>query len=118
MNGKKSFSILILLPIYITTLVFVVGPLAYMVVLSFFTRAETWGVESTLTLNNYIGILAPVYLATIRHSLKMAFLCTALIALIGYPFGYFMAKLPEKRRKTVSFFLIIPVWTSSLMRLY
>lgn len=119
MKGKvKLQSVLALLPVYITTLVFVAGPLAYMVALSFLSRSETWGVENTLTLRNYINILEPVYLGTIRQSLKLAFFCTALIALIGYPFGYFMARLPERQRRTVSFFLIIPMWTSSLMRLY
>lgn len=115
---RASPSILALLPIYATTIVFVVGPLAYMLALSFFTRAETWGVEAALTLKNYLGILEPVYLQTFLQSLRLAFLCTGLIALIGYPFGYFMARLPGKWRGVVSFFLIIPMWTSSLMRLY
>ncbi len=109
---------LALLPIYITALVFVVGPLAYMLALSFLSRAETWGVELTFTVRNYLGILAPVYLQTFRQSLRLAFLCTTLIALIGYPFGYFMARLPQKWRRILSFFLVIPIWTSSLMRLY
>ena len=35
---------LTIVPLYLFTLVFVAGPLVYMVVLSFLTRAETWGV--------------------------------------------------------------------------
>ena len=115
---RRVSSLLALLPIYITTLCFVVGPLAYMVVLSFFSRAETWGVENTLTFKNYVNILEPVYLETFVQSFKLALLCTLLIALLGYPFGYFMARLSEKWRRIVSFLLIVPMWTSSLMRLY
>lgn len=113
--GPATFT---LVPIYVMTLLFVAGPLVYMVVLSFMTRAETWGVVNEFTLKNYRDILEPVYLQTFVQSLKLALLSTVLIALIGYPFGYFMAKLAPKQRRWVSFFLIVPFWTSSLMRLY
>ena len=43
---------------------------------------------------------------------------TVLIAAIGYPFGYFMAKLPPKWKKRAMLLLMIPFWTSSLIRLY
>ena len=36
---------------------------------------------------------APVYLRTFVESFRLAVTSTLLIALIGYPFGYFMAKL-------------------------
>jgi len=106
------------LPIYLTTLLFVVGPLVYMIALGFMTRAEGWGVVSTFTLQNYINIFQPVYLRTFGQSIRLALISTALIALFGYPFGYFMAKLDSNWRKIVSFLLIVPFWTSSLMRLY
>ena len=43
---------------------------------------------------------------------------TVLVSLLGYPFGYFMAKLPPKRRALLLLLVMIPFWTSSLMRLY
>ncbi|MCL2055973.1 MAG: ABC transporter permease [Oscillospiraceae bacterium] len=109
---------LTVLPIYLTTLLFVVGPMAYMIALSFMTRAERWGVTAVFTIDNYINIFQPIYLNTFVQSIRLALLSTALIALFGYPFGYFMAKLSPKWRKAVSFLLIVPFWTSSLMRLY
>ena len=107
-----------LLPLYIFTIVFVLGPLVYMVVLSFLQRAETWGVTNQLTLKNYMDILEPVYLQTFAESFKLAILSTVLIMLIGYPFGYFMAKLTAKWKKRTMMLLMIPFWTSSLIRLY
>ena len=77
-------------------MIFIVGPLVYMVVLSFLQRAETWGVTSEFTLKNYQNILEPVYLQTFAESFKLAVISTLLIILIGYPFGYFMAKLTAK----------------------
>lgn len=107
-----------LLPMYLFTLIFLIGPFAYMILLSFLTRAETWGVLQVFTLRNYAKIFEPVYLKTLYESLKLALLVTALVVLMGYPFGYFMAKLPPKRRTRLLLLVMIPFYTSSLMRLY
>lgn len=119
-KGKKvNYGIwLTILPLYLFTLLFVAGPLIYMVVLSFQTRAEVWGVVNRFTLDNYKNILDSVYLQTFWESIKLAFTSTLLIAVIGYPFGYFMAKLSAKWKKIVMLLLMIPFWTSSLIRLY
>ena len=89
---KQSGVWLTLLPLYLFTLVFVAGPLVYMFVLSFQTRAEVWGVVNQFTLDNYKNIFQPVYLNTFVESFKLALTSTLLICAIGYPFGYFMAK--------------------------
>ena len=115
---KNPALVLTLVPIYLTTLVFVLGPLVYMLALSFMQRSGNWGVAAVFSLKNYKDMFQPVYLTTFWQSLKLAFTCTLLVSLIGYPFGYFMAKLPAGKRKVVSFLLIVPFWTSSLMRLY
>lgn len=118
-KGKKKQGYwLTLLPLYLFTLIFVGAPLVYVVVLSFLQRAETWGVTLQFTLQNYQQILQPVYLQTFADSLKLAFLSTAIIILIGYPFGYFMAKLSPKGKKRMTLALMIPFWTNSLIRLY
>ncbi len=115
---KRSGIWLTLVPLYLFTLVFVAGPLIHMVVLSFHTRAEIWGITDQLTLNNYLNILQPVYLRTFVESLKLALLCTVLICAIGYPFGYFMAKLSPRWKNRMMLLLMIPFWTSALLRLY
>ncbi len=85
---------LMLAPLYIFTILFVAGPLIYMVVLSFLQRGEVWGVVNSFTLDNYKNILTPIYLQTFAESFKLAITSTVFITLLGYPFGYFMAKLP------------------------
>ena len=109
---------LTVLPLYVFTLLFVLGPIVYMIVLSFLTRAETWGVLPEFTLQNYKNIAEPVYLETFWESIKLALTSTELVILIGYPFGYFMAKLTAKWKKRTMMLLMIPFWTSSLIRLY
>ena len=115
---KARGGALAVLPLYIFTLAFVAGPLVYMLALSFMTRAETWGVVPAFTLRNYQDIFQPVYLATFWESLKLAAVSTVLVIAIGYPFGYFMAKLTAKWKKRTMMLLMIPFWTSSLLRLY
>lgn len=119
MSKKKNGPAwLMVLPLYLFTLVFVLGPLMYMVVLSLLRRAEVWGVTNQFTLENYKNILAPVYLKTFVESFRLAVISTGIIALIGYPFGYFMAKLQGRWKQAVMMALMIPFWTSSLIRLY
>ena len=106
------------LPLYIFTLSFVLFPLVYMVVLSFMQRQGAWGITADFTLRNYRRIGEAVYFQTFIQSIKLAFISTFLTALIGYPFGYFMSRLDKVWKNRVMFLLIIPFWTSSLMRLY
>jgi spermidine/putrescine transport system permease protein len=107
-----------LLPMYLFTLLFVLGPLVYMIALSFMRRQGSWGVEASFSLHNYARILEPVYLETFSQSVKLALISTAAVAVLGYPFGYFMAKLAPSWRNRVMVLLIIPFWTNALMRLY
>ena len=116
-RGKKG-SVWMILPLYLFTIVFVACPLIYMVALSFAQAAPGYGVEWTFTLDNYKKILEPVYLNTFVQSMKLAFTSTVLIALIGYPFGYFMAKMPDSKKHRAQIFLNIPFWVNSLIRLY
>lgn len=118
MKRRRSRAWLLVVPFYFYTIVFVILPLAYMVLLSFLQRAEIWGVTKEVTWDNYKNILEPIYLHTFAESLKLALICTALIALLGYPFGYFMAKLSKKWKGRVMILLMIPFWTSALIRMY
>lgn len=105
-------------PLYLFTIVFVALPIIYLIVLSFMTRAETWGVVNDFTFDNYRKIWNPVYLTTFRESFQLAILTTICTLVIGYPFGYFMARLEKKARSMMMLLVVIPFWTSALMRMY
>ena len=118
MKKKKSGLFLTVLPLYLFTLCFVVGPLLYMVALSFATNGSGSSTIWSFTLENYKKIAEPVYLKSFVQSFQLAITSTLLIVLMGYPFGYFMAKLSAKRKKRMMLLIMIPFWTSSLIRLY
>lgn len=114
---KRKSNWLLLLPMYLFTIVFVALPILYMFLLSFLSRAEVWGVDFTFTLENYMRILEPLYLKTFAESIKLALLSTFLIALIGYPYGYFMARMNALWKKRMLLLIMIPFLTSALVRL-
>ena len=115
---EKRTALAAVAPMYLFTVCFIVGPLAYMLIMSFLTRGEQWGITLPATFRNYLHIFEPVYVETFKQSVRLAFITTFFTALAGYPAGYFMAKLTPKWRERCMLFLIIPFWTSSLMRLY
>lgn len=118
MKKKKSGLFLTVLPLYLFTLCFVVGPLLYMVALSFATNGSGSSTIWSFTLENYKKIAEPVYLKSFVQSFQLAITSTLLIVLMGYPFGYFMAKLSAKWKKRMMLLIMVPFWTSSLIRMY
>jgi spermidine/putrescine transport system permease protein len=82
------------------------------------TRAEVWGVEARFTWNNYMKILEPVYFDTFLESLKLALMSTFITLVVGYPFGYFMAKLSARLKRIMMLLVVVPFWTNALIRMY
>lgn len=106
-------------PLYVFTLLFVLGPALYMVAVSFATNRDSgYGFQWSFTLENFRRMLDPVYLQCFYQSFQLAFTTTAVAVLIGYPFGYFMGRLSPRGRKILLFLIMVPFWTSSLIRLY
>lgn len=107
----------LLLPFYIFTLLFVFSPLIYMLVISFMQRGQGWGVTYMFSFDNYKKLFEPLYMNILLDSLKLALITTLLVAVIAYPFGYFMAKLSDKAKNWVMLLLLIPFFTGSLIRM-
>ena len=105
-------------PLYLTTLLLVVLPMGYVLVLSFMTRNEHFGADAIFTLQNYRDLFAPVNMEILLTSLRVAVLTTLLTLAFGYPFAYAMAKQPKKRRGLILLLVIVPFWTSALLRIY
>lgn len=117
MKQKNKWWICIL-PLYLFTLIFVLGPLLYMVAVSFASNNNGYGFSWIFTLENYKRMMEPVYLQCFRESFQLAVITTLLVSLIGYPYGYFMARLSAKGKRIMMLLIMVPFWTSSLIRLY
>ena len=70
-------------------------------------------------LQNYANILQDdLYLATYGHSLLYAGITTLICLGIGYPFAYFMARASSRWQPLLLMGLMLPFWTSFLLRVY
>ena len=122
MSASKTqdlrFSRLLKLPMYLWTIVFVFVALLYVIGLSFLTRGEISGVTADVTLANYQRLGSPEYLSVLLKSLRLAGITTAICILLGYPFGYLMARLNPKARSIIMLLIIVPFWTNALIRIY
>ncbi len=66
-----------------------------------------------------IGFFERPYLSVAYHSsIKIAFVSTVLTLLVGYPIAYGMARAPQSMRTTLLMLVILPFWTSFLIRVY
>ncbi|GAJ70742.1 LOW QUALITY PROTEIN: spermidine putrescine ABC transporter permease component PotB [Vibrio sp. JCM 18904] len=98
---------------------FVLVPNVMIIGTSFLTRDEANLIEMTFTFDNYLRLLdPPLYAKVLMHSFYMAIVATLLCLVIGYPFAYIIAKMPEKWRPFMLFLVIVPFWTNSLIRTY
>ncbi|EMI4223657.1 spermidine/putrescine ABC transporter permease PotB [Vibrio parahaemolyticus] len=97
---------------------FVLVPNLMIIGTSFLTRDEANLIELTFTFDNYLRLLDPLYAKVLMHSFYMAIIATLLCLIIGYPFAYIVAKMPEKCRPFMLFLVIVPFWTNSLIRTY
>ncbi|EQC3367620.1 TPA: spermidine/putrescine ABC transporter permease PotB [Vibrio cholerae] len=97
---------------------FVLIPNLMIIGTSFLTRDEANLIKFAFTFGNYTRLLDPLYGKVMLHSFYMAIVATLICLVIGYPFAYIVAKMPEKWRPFMLFLIIVPFWTNSLIRTY
>ena len=74
---------------------------------------------SALDFENYFLVLGDaIYLESYLQSLQIAAVSTLLLLLIGYPIAYGMAREPRSLRPILVMLVILPFWTSFLIRIY
>jgi spermidine/putrescine transport system permease protein len=113
----------------VTLIGFFVLPLLIMFLFSFAQR-DTYGgikaiknfpqyISSFAWISNYIRSLEPIYLEIYGRSLWMAVVTTLLCLLIGYPVAYFISlKIKPSLKSLMLTLVVIPFWTSFLIRTY
>jgi spermidine/putrescine transport system permease protein len=73
---------------------------------------EGWTLETLWTLGN------PNYPAIIWRTVWLSIVATALCILLATPMGYYMARVSPARRRMVLLLVILPFWTSFLVRIF
>lgn len=96
---------------------FFLAPLGIMVVFSFAELSGYAGFAYAFNLDNYRSLWDPLYGRVFLRTLGLASFGTAATLLVGFPLAYYLARYA--RRKTLLLMLIIvPFWTSFLIRTY
>ena len=73
----------------------------------------------SLKLSNYASLVQDdLYFLTYVSSLKYAAVTTVLCLFIGYPFAYFMARAKPTIQPSLLMLVMLPFWTSFLLRVY
>jgi spermidine/putrescine transport system permease protein len=108
----------IMTPMILWVALFVVAPAAIMLVYSFCTRDDLGEVVYQFSWENYKRVIDILYLKILWRSLLYAGLTTLLCLVVGYPVAFAIARAHEKWRDRLLILVMIPFWTSFLIRTY
>ena len=109
---------------------FAVGALAFWILLfaflpqlmviaaSFLHKGTEHFVRLEGTWQNYLRLADPIYLGIFLGSFRLALITTLLCLVVAFPFAATLARLPERYKGILLVLVIIPFWTSSLVRTY
>ena len=129
MNKKPFEKYFILIP-YILLVLFFFIPLAIIFKISI--SVSEWGMppyqdifvnndgfKINITLENYVYILSDFYyIRSFLNSIVLALISTFFCILIGFPLAFYIATSDIKLRNILLILVIIPFWSSFLLRVY
>ena len=98
---------------------FFLVPLFFLCLFAVATPVGFGGVEYGFDLSNFEAALDPLYIDTFLRTLRTAAIGTLMIVFVGYPLAYWIARYaPDNRRGLFLALIIVPFWTSFLIRTY
>ena len=110
-EGRLFFNLA--LPSLIIIMIVVFIPVFWLSSLSFFDRADE------LSWVNYDRIFqSQLYIKTFIVTLKISFIVLFFCILLGYPLCYWLSQLPDRIAGILMVFVLLPFWTSILVRTY
>ncbi|MBW2178024.1 MAG: ABC transporter permease [Deltaproteobacteria bacterium] len=105
-------------PIIIIVVVFVFAPLAIILFFSFLKSGPYGQIVYTFTFENIGAILAGGYGKVFLKSIYLALQTNVFCILFGYPIAYYITRFGGKWKTLWIFLIIVPSWSSYLIRLY
>jgi spermidine/putrescine transport system permease protein len=110
---------LLLAPSLVLLVVLFYLPQLLLFVVSLGHRSAYGGVVRTLSLENYARALEPLYLGILWRSLGLAAFTTLACLALGFPFAWWLARrVPVRSRSALLALVVLPFWTSFLVRMY
>lgn len=119
MQAKWRPGLLTLMPAGIYLAVFMVVPLCILLVFSFGFRDELGRISLGFSLANYVRFFTGPYLGTLWRSLILAGSTTLVCLVLGFLLSLWLAFcVPKRRQNLMMMLLLMPMWTSFLLRIY
>jgi len=120
------FGWLMMAPMLAWLVAFVVVPTGILLVYSFCQRDELGEIVYSFSWENYrriffdsdTGKFGTTYFTVFLRSIVYAGLTTLICLVVGYPVAWFIGRAPESRRNLLLMLVMIPFWTSFLVRTY
>lgn len=114
-NPFRVFSISLL---WLWLFIFALLPFCLVIAASFLSHSENSMFQLPVTLSNYLQLNDYIYIRIFEKSFFIAGLCTLWCLILGYPFAYIIARNQSRWKNFLILLVIIPFWTSSLIRSY
>jgi spermidine/putrescine transport system permease protein len=116
-KSKNYVTTFLLTPMAIWMVVLLIMPLLVVLIYSFGELGEMGGYSPAFTLKQYANL--PARLTAFKNTLVLAPVGTLAAFLIAYPLAYYLArKVSARRRLMLLTLVIVPFWTSFLIRTY
>ena len=101
------------MPALLAILIVVFLPIFWLSSLSFYNAA------GALSMENYARIFeSALYRRTFVVTFQISIAVTVICVLLGYPLCYWLTKLPDRTAAILMVFVLVPFWTSVLVRTY
>jgi spermidine/putrescine transport system permease protein len=108
----------LLTPVTLWLGLFFLVPLLLIFAYSFGTSGVYGGITLGFNPGNYLKVFDPLYLEIVVRTFIIAGINTLLCLLLGYPLAYFIAFKARRRRTLLLMLVMVPFWTSFLIRAY
>ncbi|WP_137929096.1 ABC transporter permease [Mesorhizobium comanense] len=92
--------------------------LVLLVPFSWLAWLSLFDASGALSSENYARLLRPAYVNSFLSTLQVSAAVTAICILLGYPVAYLLSQLPQRVAQVLLVFIILPFWTSVLVRTY
>ncbi len=106
-----------LAPTWVVTLTLFIAPLAIILAYSFLTRGTWGGISRPWSFESYQRLADPIYLGIVWRSFWIAGAATVLCLVLGFPLALFISRAGKRKNLYLSL-VILPFWTSFLVRTY
>jgi spermidine/putrescine transport system permease protein len=108
----------LVLPSLVYYVIFFLGAMAILVAFSLATQTGFGEITYGLSFAQFREVFDALYLDIFGRTMVMAFLGTALTIAVGYPVAYWMARYLTTYKMLMLLLIVVPFWTSFLIRTY